>query len=140
MTPKNFVITAISACALLVASQAALAGKVEKKYIYHGDEGARSICIAIAKNQVNRLSRSLRANKSGVIDHQVHKRFTCNDKDLLSFAEEVGAMKVTRYLAPKFDADAKTQIVSARPETGTNCAAGKSRPKSMTQAIDFTSK
>lgn len=51
--------TALFTLALLFTASFASAKEAKKKYVYEGDEDARSICMAIAKNQKNRLRRSL---------------------------------------------------------------------------------
>ena len=89
---------------LIATAGVAQAGKIEKTYVYEGDEGARSVCMAIAKNQVGRLDRVLNANKYSRFDRKVHERFLCNGQDLLSFAEEVNSTDIARFLAPKFGA------------------------------------
>lgn len=92
----------IGICVFVGVSHLAHAGNIEKKYVYQGDSDAKSICMAIAKNNVNRLNRALKSRKLSRLDNKVHERFTCNDKDLFSFAEDMKAPLVANYLAPKF--------------------------------------
>ena len=98
----------------IIFSQASLADaskrKIEKRYVYQGDDSARSICLAIAKNQPARLSRALKDQRFSHTDTRVHKRFTCNGKDLLSFSQESGADEVSALLAPKFGKEAGLEV------------------------------
>lgn len=98
---------------LIGLSQATFADSLEKKYRYEGDASAKTVCMAIAKDQVNRLHRALRANKIGFVDNKVHKRFACNGKDLLSFAQDIGATDVERFLSPKFSDRAKEALTAS---------------------------
>jgi len=112
--------TTTAALILLAGTQAAFAEKTEKKYIYEGDESARSLCMSIAKNQLNRFNRVLRYKRAGLTDTTVHKRFTCNGKDLLSFAEEMNAKDIAHYLAPKYNKQSSTEIVSIEKSRPSN--------------------
>ncbi len=113
---KNISFNKITFCLIILfgITQMAHAGKkVDKKIVYEGDTSAKSICVAIAKNQVNRLNRALKNQKFTRLDNSVHERFTCNGKDLLSFAQEMNSPLAANYLAPKFDQQSGASAVAS---------------------------
>ena len=73
-----------------------------KKIHYSGDDNARSICTAIAKDSLSRLKRSLKSRKVGILDTKVHLRYGCNDQNLFDFARSMKSHKSAGYLAEKF--------------------------------------
>lgn len=101
------------AIVLLSTAAFASAGDLKKEYTYHGDDSARAICLAIAKDQPNRLKRALRNERVGLMDNKVHTRYSCNGEDLLSFANRMNAQQVSQMLTPKFEAeDTAMEVVS----------------------------
>ncbi|WP_086929881.1 DUF3718 domain-containing protein [Agarilytica rhodophyticola] len=91
--------TGLITLAVLFTANVASADRAKTKYVYQGDEEARPICMAIAKNQMRRLKRNLDNRKVSTFDNKVHTRYSCNGKDLITFAEEIGAEKALQYLA-----------------------------------------
>lgn len=66
------------------------------------DRGARAICASIIRDDANSLKRHL-DNEGRNISYpthrdQVQKNFLCNEKDLVTFAEEHGAAKAHSLL------------------------------------------
>ena len=74
---------------------------------YFGPSTARDVCRAVVKNDAERLQKLLAfQRKSMAFGYQVEPTgrriagsFTCNNMELLDFAESIGANGVSSYLA-----------------------------------------
>lgn len=104
---------ALGICLLMGITHAAYSETVKKEYVYKGDESAKTICLAIAKNNVKSLNRALKNRKFSRLDNKVHERYQCNGKDLLSFAQDMQAPLVAGYLSPKFGYESEYKSIAS---------------------------
>jgi hypothetical protein len=78
----------------------------EQSVKYVGERAARNICSAVVDDDAQDLKRKLLQYKNQLVwgytyvlmDEAVYGNFTCNDKDLLTFANEIGAKNISDYL------------------------------------------
>lgn len=87
----------------------------DKIYVV-ADNEASGVCKAIVRDQPGQLRVALYHGIGGIDRSRAHTFYTCNDMNLLSFAEKVEAQRVVSYLAPKFNQDTlvTTEEVAAR--------------------------
>lgn len=69
------------------------------------DNEAAAVCKAVVRDAPGQLRSALYHGIRGVERSRAHTYFTCNQQSLLSFAQEVEAHKVAKYLQPKFNRD-----------------------------------
>lgn len=102
---KTFVIVFFAFLAILVAPVTAenLMNAQSVKYV--GQGYAKSICRAVVADDAGKLRRELLRYRDTLsygyfldIRHKsVYGSFTCNEMDLLRFADEIGAMNISGY-------------------------------------------
>lgn len=80
------------------------------------DNEAAGVCKAIVRDQPGQLRTALYHGIRGIDRTRAHTFYQCNNKNLLSFARDVNAVKVASYLTPKFDSGQliTTEEVAAR--------------------------
>lgn len=73
---------------------------------YIGEPEAKGVCRAVVEDDLLDLDRRLSRYKNRLtfgyshrtIDRAIYASFTCNEKDILNFADEIGANTVSGYL------------------------------------------
>ncbi len=78
----------------------------ERSVKYVGEQEARGICRAVVDDDAQDLKRNLLRYKNQLVygytyvlrDKAISGNFTCNGKDLLTFANEIGAQNISDYL------------------------------------------
>ncbi|MDN3641013.1 DUF3718 domain-containing protein [Simiduia curdlanivorans] len=95
----------IGACSLALSGLVSADTHIERNGVKYTvvDNDAASVCKAIVRDQPGQLRSALYHGIRGVERQRAHTYYQCNEKNLLSFAHEVKAEKVTSYLAPKFN-------------------------------------
>jgi hypothetical protein len=103
---KVFNVFLIMVIAALPSALSADSLWTERSVKYVGDSEARGICRAIVDDDTQDLVRKLRKHKSRIpggykfdtAGKAISGDFACNDKELLTFANEIGASNVSNYL------------------------------------------
>jgi hypothetical protein len=103
---KVFNVFLIMVIAALPSALSADSLWTERSVKYVGDSEARGICRAIVDDDTQVLERKLRLHKSHITGgyrfyttgKAILGDFSCNDKELLTFANEIGANNVSNYL------------------------------------------
>ena len=96
----------IGIVAMLPTSLMAESFLSESDVTYRGDQTARRVCQAVVNDDVESLEFQLRqmrretlsSYRFGVKSEAIVGSVTCNDMELLTFADEIGARSVSSYL------------------------------------------
>lgn len=101
----------VGACSLALSGVVSADTHIERNGVNYTvvDNDAAGVCKAIVRDQPGQLRRALYHGIRGVDRQRAHTFYQCNETNLLTFAHQVNAVKVTSYLAPKFD---KGEIVT----------------------------
>lgn len=102
---------AVSVTFVVAAASMTANAAEESKVVYQGDSTARSVCMAIVKDDVSQLKSNLRSIKINEKSLKpIHESFRCNDLALDEFAYQVEATDSSDYLAEIFDREGNVVV------------------------------
>ncbi len=102
MKTRSMLVAGGVAVTLAVASAWTAAGEAGKSARYQGDWSARTVCMSIVADDVERVDRALNKQGNYYSRRSVHESYECNRLPLNEFAFTQNAIEVSAYLAPLY--------------------------------------